>query len=421
MGTNLNFKPFGDEPVAEGSGSGRQSGSSFNFPLPRQTSIYSLTFDEFRNSLGKEFGSLNMDELLKSIWKAEDALNTASTSTTTGGGGGQFGINQGGYLQRQGSHTLPRTLSQKTVDEVWRDMSNDFNTGKDSDLAQTPQRQPTLAEITLEEFLVRAGIVREDAQLAEKPNPGGSLGKLVQPNNINNTGFGIDFQQPGHGVGSSQQPQQLQQSPVFTKQSVVPYAQTMAMNSSTPMGKLGIRSGGGGGVGVGFSNQTANGNLGQGFGLQGGAMGAPTESPANLSSDGIAKRNGVMPFVSSVPYGFNGGIRGRKSSNTVEKVIERRQKRMIKNRESAARSRARKQAYTTELEEEVTKLKEENDELRLKQEEIKEMHKKQSQEEMLKKDTDGSLVKSQWSELKSSDLPLMSYRHWRQRQILYYS
>ena len=36
-------------------------------------------------------------------------------------------------------------------------------------------------------------------------------------------------------------------------------------------------------------------------------------------------------------------MRGRKHSGAEEKVIERRQKRMIKNRESAARSRARKQ------------------------------------------------------------------------------
>jgi ABA responsive element binding factor len=36
-------------------------------------------------------------------------------------------------------------------------------------------------------------------------------------------------------------------------------------------------------------------------------------------------------------------IRGRRSGAGVEKVVERRQRRMIKNRESAARSRARKQ------------------------------------------------------------------------------
>ncbi|KAK3025682.1 hypothetical protein RJ639_042022 [Escallonia herrerae] len=41
---------------------------------------------------------------------------------------------------------------------------------------------------------------------------------------------------------------------------------------------------------------------------------------------------------------------------TMEKTIEKRQRRMIKNRESAARSRARKQAYTNQLEHEVCQL-----------------------------------------------------------------
>ncbi|XP_017696752.2 ABSCISIC ACID-INSENSITIVE 5-like protein 2 [Phoenix dactylifera] len=40
----------------------------------------------------------------------------------------------------------------------------------------------------------------------------------------------------------------------------------------------------------------------------------------------------------------------------IDRSIERRQKRMIKNRESAARSRARKQAYINQLEEEVRQL-----------------------------------------------------------------
>ncbi|XP_078432093.1 ABSCISIC ACID-INSENSITIVE 5-like protein 3 [Wolffia australiana] len=43
-----------------------------------------------------------------------------------------------------------------------------------------------------------------------------------------------------------------------------------------------------------------------------------------------------------------------------EMIVGRRQKRMIKNRESAARSRARKQAYTNELENKVSHLEEEN-------------------------------------------------------------
>jgi len=60
-------------------------------------------------------------------------------------------------IQRQGSLTLPRTLSQKTVDEVWRDIMC-FG-GPSAAQAEAPpppaQRQQTLGEITLEEFLVR--------------------------------------------------------------------------------------------------------------------------------------------------------------------------------------------------------------------------------------------------------------------------
>ncbi|KAK1305455.1 Protein FD [Acorus calamus] len=50
---------------------------------------------------------------------------------------------------------------------------------------------------------------------------------------------------------------------------------------------------------------------------------------------------------------------------------DQRHKRMIKNRESAARSRARKQAYTTELENEAQKLTAENVKLRKQAEELR--------------------------------------------------
>ncbi|KAI3801255.1 hypothetical protein L1987_29359 [Smallanthus sonchifolius] len=58
---------------------------------------------------------------------------------------------------------------------------------------------------------------------------------------------------------------------------------------------------------------------------------------------------------------------GRKrvaSGDVIEKTVERRQKRMIKNRESAACSRARKQAYTNELENKISRLEEENERLK---------------------------------------------------------
>lgn len=155
-----------------------------------------------------------------------------------------------------------------------------------------------------------------------------------------------------------------------------------------PNSSPGIRSGI-----VGNSDTTSmNGNLVQSGVIQGGGMGmmglgagavtVATGSPA-VHSDGYGKSNGDTSSVSPIPYVFNGGLRGRKGG-AVEKVVERRQRRMIKNRESAARSRARKQAYTTELEAEVAKLKEENEELRKKQAEILEMQKNQVLEMMNK-------------------------------------
>nr|GMC79259.1 ABSCISIC ACID-INSENSITIVE 5-like protein 2 [Ipomoea batatas]GMC81902.1 ABSCISIC ACID-INSENSITIVE 5-like protein 2 [Ipomoea batatas] len=58
------------------------------------------------------------------------------------------------------------------------------------------------------------------------------------------------------------------------------------------------------------------------------------------------------------------GTKRTAPDTVVEKSAERRQKRMIKNRESAARSRARKQAYTHELENKVSRLEEENERLK---------------------------------------------------------
>lgn len=65
-----------------------------------------------------------------------------------------------------------------------------------------------------------------------------------------------------------------------------------------------------------------------------------------------------------------GGRRGKRRVESLDKVVMQRQRRMIKNRESAARSRERKQAYQVELESMVMKLEEEN-ELLLKEKEAR--------------------------------------------------
>ncbi|KAL8225838.1 hypothetical protein R6Q57_018395 [Mikania cordata] len=355
---------FGNQPAAEiAGGNGRPPGS---FHLARQGSIYSLTFDELQNTMcsnGKDFGSMNMDELLKSIWNAEETQTAGNNTTTSiggGGGGGGGGGVGGGSIHRQGSLTLPRTLSQKTVDEVWKDISKEFNSFSEPNL---PQRQQTLGEMTLEEFLLKAGVVREEHRsVYNKPTDNGLFSDLTKSQNnpvfefqhaasrtaamtVNNTNQ-IEFQ-PSHlplnvnGVRSTQgQPQSQQLFP-------------MTMPSSKPLNGSVTRNG----------NMVVSNGMLHGLAVPGGVtMGSPM-----VSSDGMGKNNGDTSSVSPSPYQFSGIVRGRKGG-AVEKVVERRQRRMIKNRESAARSRARKQAYTMELEAEVAKLKEQNQELKRKAE-----------------------------------------------------
>ncbi|CBI40894.3 unnamed protein product, partial [Vitis vinifera] len=197
--------------------------------------MYSLTLDEVQNQLGdlgKPLTSMNLDELLKNVWTPSLSLTGA--------------------------------LSKKTVDEVWRDIQGH---GKNSEEKKSRERQPTLGEMTLEDFLVKAGVVAEpsDKKIAGTPLPMG-------PSSV------MDVTYPDNQVALS--------SPL--------------------MGAL-----------------------------------SDTQAP---------------------------GRKRVSQEDMIEKTVERRQKRMIKNRESAARSRARKQAYTNELENKVSRLEEENERLRKRKE-----------------------------------------------------
>ncbi|KAJ1297361.1 hypothetical protein BS78_01G369600 [Paspalum vaginatum] len=76
---------------------------------------------------------------------------------------------------------------------------------------------------------------------------------------------------------------------------------------------------------------------------------------------------GAAPVLDALYHDVHGGGDGAKRAaaegGVAERSNERRKKRMIKNRESAARSRARKQAYTNELENKIRLLEEENERL----------------------------------------------------------
>ncbi|KAL3533310.1 hypothetical protein ACH5RR_006831 [Cinchona calisaya] len=294
---------------------GTQTQEPKSSSLARQGSLYSLTLDEVQHhlgDLGKPLCSMNLDELLKTVWTAE---------ANQGIGGVDFGVHQHGQvpstLNRQSSLTLSRDLSKKTVDEVWQDIQQGQKRNNHDKEAQ--ERQITLGEITLEDFLVKAGVVAEPAP---RKNSGSSLGVdavALPQQNVAPRSQWMHYQIPSIHQSLPQQQHQQQQNilPVFMP-------------------------------------------------------GHPVQQPLTLGSNPVIDAAYPETQSTSSPSTLTGTLSdtqtpGRKrvgSGDVMEKTVERRQKRMIKNRESAARSRARKQAYTHELENKVTRLEEENERLK---------------------------------------------------------
>ncbi|CAI8595121.1 unnamed protein product [Vicia faba] len=291
------------------SGTVQESKTTSATPLSRSGSLYNLTLDEVQNhlgNLGKPLGSMNLDELLKSVWSVE----AGEVSDFGRDGAANMQQNQLSEMNRQGSLslTLSGDISKKTVDEVWEDMQVKKR-GVDGD-REARERQQTLGEMTLEDFLVKAGVVGESFHNKE----GGDL-LSVDSNedsrqNVSHHGHHwMQFQLP-----STQQPPQHQH-----EKHLMP--SFMAVH----------------------------------------AIQQPFQVARNPVLDAAMSRSSLMGVFSDTQ------TLGRKrvaSGIVVEKTVERRQKRMIKNRESAARSRARRQAYTQELELKVSRLEEENERLR---------------------------------------------------------
>ncbi|GMP39169.1 hypothetical protein CsSME_00010116 [Camellia sinensis var. sinensis] len=241
------------------------STSPTNPDLPRQSSIHSLTVADLQCDQSKSFGSMNMDELLKNIYGDSDAFPSSAVN------GGDTAS-----LSRQASLTLPKTVGNKTVDEVWKEIVEGSGGGG-------ANREP---EMTLEDFLTKAGAVSEE-----------------------DVRIPVISQAPaGFGADSMMNAAQFQAPPPLQNET--------------------------GGYGV----------------------------------DSVGFGNGIDGRMVAVAGGGNGGGGGRGKRRTVEeppmdKATQQKQRRMIKNRESAARSRERKQAYTVELESLVTQLEEENSRL----------------------------------------------------------
>lgn len=237
--------------------------------LRRQGSIYDLTLDEVEHQLGdlgKPLSSMNLDELLKSVWSVEGNMNLDYSHH------GQHV--SGSSLARQSSLNLSQDLGKKTVDEVWQGIQQGDKKNDDHNkMVGRGDRQGTLGEMTLEDFLMKAGIVA------------GSGKKNVDSNQQVEW---MPYQVPA-----------MQQQHVYMT-GHHPVQQSLSIGAN-PMMDMGYPE----------TQMTMS----------------PSHLMHNLSDTQTPGRKRVA------------------SGDVIEKTVERRQKRMIKNRESAARSRARKQVF----------------------------------------------------------------------------
>ncbi|XP_027344197.1 protein ABSCISIC ACID-INSENSITIVE 5 [Abrus precatorius] len=276
--------------------------------LSKQNSILTLTLDEFQCKSGKSFGSMNMDEFLASIWSSDDNQVNPPLPTHNEAAKSKGVAKEPTQptTSKQGSFSVPPPICNKTVDEVWSQIHKDKpqhnaandNLGKN----ETLKKQQTLGEMTLEDFLIKAGVVQESS--SHQPR--------TTCNNIATNG---------------------------------------PLNASYRL-RPAMR--------MGFSTQHDTGNNVSINGLEAHQM--LLQNNNLVVKDQATSR--TLEKCQTLPESGGNGNRKRIIDGPPEVVVERRQRRMMKNRESAARSRARRQAYTVELETELNLLTEENEKLK---------------------------------------------------------
>eukprot|EP00250_Pteridium_aquilinum_P035531 c9594_g1_i1 orf=205-1473(+) len=315
--------------------------------LTQQPSSFAVRFEEIQNSKnesGKNLESMNIDEFMKNIWMADESKTGVGTLVSSAAESSGF--------NRQDSLSLPPPLCNKTVEDVWGDIQRQSAADlpkKQQQQQQQPQheqqqkqhhqnphlRPAPLGEMTLEDFLVRTGVVREDPGTGPNTDESNKLYPTVSTASVSN-GFSSTMDAMVSGI----QPDWMNY-PAHPHQ----HQQLLQQAEAVAAAKRG------------FQPPSL-------LHPAGSSMYDGVADSAVLGPDSFANSLTLSPAFSDY------SMQSRKrftSEVAVEKTMERRQKRMIKNRESAARSRARKQAYTVELEAEVTLLKEENARLKKQQ------------------------------------------------------
>ncbi|KAL1803882.1 hypothetical protein ACET3Z_032529 [Daucus carota] len=198
-------------------------------------------------------------------------------------------------------------MSLKRGAEVWSEISR---TQQSTDHSGSRQSEPAYGIMTLEEFFVRAGVVREESARQAQPPPPPSLSPQLpqlqaQPHSQLAYGMHVNYENTaassfmvlGYGGAGS-----VNILPPFK---ALPQIGRASEAACLP-----------GGISSDRTNQLAYSVYGGGV-IDNGCGANKYENISHVSSDGIGMRN-----------------LGRKQNGPVERVIENRRKKMMKNRES---------------------------------------------------------------------------------------
>ncbi|THG22894.1 hypothetical protein TEA_026941 [Camellia sinensis var. sinensis] len=271
-----------------------------HFPI-----LHNLTLDQLGNSnLTKPLNNMDLVELVKNEISAdEEGQSMQNPSSSSSSSSSSIFL---------GNLNLNGTLSRKTMDEVWKEIAHQEHVNATDEIKSVHQ-QLALGETTIEDILARAGVINTQPFMGIDP-------MVVVSQQAD--WFKFPMASVHHNHHHQQQQQQQMTMPILS-----------VVDSNFQVSELEFETPGGVDVGCHSENQ----------------LGLPMPMP--------------MPMVpASCSLESQMGIERKRSftDEMMEKTIERRQKRMIKNRESAARSRARKQAYTNQLEHEVFQLRKTN-------------------------------------------------------------
>ncbi|KAJ7540483.1 hypothetical protein O6H91_10G017200 [Diphasiastrum complanatum] len=266
---------------------------------------------------------MNMDEFWDNIWTAEEGQAMAAAMI-----GKVYTAPDSQNNLQQENLTLPRTLTRKTMDEVWKEMQR-RNRQQEQKMQQQHWQWPGAeGNMTLEDFLNNAGVIRDDTGVDTTANNGAAISFAST--------FGVQTPQAKAEsiMKNQQQSEWYNYQPNQQQQQAEAAAATMAgvANRTGPIGGMFLP----GKIDNMFEN--------------------PLYIRPRLVLENLASSSSPSPDLatSAAPDTPT----KRPIYDVLDIAVERRQRRMTKNRESAARSRARKQAYTVELEAEVIQLKE---------------------------------------------------------------